>query len=134
MVVSMLRMVLKLGETSTIKDKRKIVLAIKDKLHHRYKLSCAEVDLLDSITFAEIGAALVSNSPQFGEKVLRDAVTLSKPITRLNSMKFKRIMKYIDEKEYTNEQILEHTFSFPYCHRLCFESYVMYRHTRIGQN
>jgi len=75
MVVSMLRMVLKLGETSTIKDKRKIVLAIKDKLHHRYKLSCAEVDLLDSITFAEIGAALVSNSPQFGEKVLRDAVT-----------------------------------------------------------
>ncbi|MEN6297374.1 MAG: DUF503 domain-containing protein [Rectinema sp.] len=74
MVVSMLRMVLKLGEASTIKDKRKVVLAIKDKLHHRYRLSCAEVDLLDSVSFAEIGAALVSNSPQFGEKVLRDAV------------------------------------------------------------
>jgi uncharacterized protein YlxP (DUF503 family) len=75
MVVSMLRMVLRLGEASTIKDKRRVVLAIKEKLQHRYKLSCAEVDLLDSVMFAEIGAALVSNSPQHGETVLRDAVT-----------------------------------------------------------
>lgn len=71
----MLRMVLRLGEASTIKDKRRVVLAIKEKLQHRYKLSCAEVGLLDSVIFAEIGAALVSNSPQHGEKVLRDAVT-----------------------------------------------------------
>jgi len=75
MVVSMLLMVLKLNEASTIKDKRRVVSGIKEKLQHRYKLSCAEVDLLDSLSFAEIGAALVSNSPQFGEKVLRDAVT-----------------------------------------------------------
>jgi len=74
MVVSMLLMVLKLSEGSTIKDKRKVVLGIKDKLYHRYRVSCAEVDLQDSRGFAEIGAALVSNSAEFGEKVLRDAV------------------------------------------------------------
>lgn len=70
----MLRMVLRLNETATIKDKRRVILGIKDKLHHRYRLSCAEVDLQDSLSFAELGAALVSNSPEFGEKVLRDAV------------------------------------------------------------
>lgn len=75
MVVSMLRLVLKLNETSTIKDKRRVVSGIKDRLQHRYRLSCAETDLLDSLVFAEIGAALVSNSAQYGEKVLQDAVT-----------------------------------------------------------
>ncbi len=70
----MLRMVLRLGEASTIKDKRRIVSAIKERVQHRYHVSCAEIDLQDSIAFAELGAALVSNSPQYGEKVLRDAV------------------------------------------------------------
>lgn len=70
----MLLLVLRLGEATTLKDKRRIVSAIKQKLHHRYRLSCAEVDLQDSIGYAELGAALVSNSPEYGDRVLRDAI------------------------------------------------------------
>jgi len=74
MVVSMLLLVLELPETTSLKDKRKVVSGIKHRLHNKFRLSCSEVDLQDSLGFAEIGAALVSNSPVFGEKVLNEAV------------------------------------------------------------
>ncbi len=34
------------------------------------------MDLLDSLSFAEIGAAIVSNSAEFGESVLHKALSL----------------------------------------------------------
>ncbi|MEN6363872.1 MAG: DUF503 domain-containing protein [Rectinema sp.] len=71
----MLLLIVELGEASSLKDKRRTVSAVKEKLRHRYRLSCAEVDLQDSLRFAQIGAALVSNSHDYGEKVLRNAVT-----------------------------------------------------------
>jgi uncharacterized protein YlxP (DUF503 family) len=36
-------------------------------------MSAAEVDLQDSLSFAQIGGALVSNSREFGEKVMNKA-------------------------------------------------------------
>ena len=46
----------------------------KEKLRQKFRVSCAEVDLQDSLGFAELGAAIVSNSRDFGEKVMRKAV------------------------------------------------------------
>lgn len=74
MVVSMLLVILELPETAGIKDKRRVITGIKRRLQTKYRLSCAEVDLQDSLRFAQLGAAIVSNSSEFGEKVLRDAV------------------------------------------------------------
>jgi uncharacterized protein YlxP (DUF503 family) len=39
-------------------------------------MSAAEVDLQDSISFAQIGGAIVSNSKVFGEKVLQKAFNM----------------------------------------------------------
>ena len=71
----MLMLIVELGEAMSLKDKRKVVSGIKSQLKRKFSLSCAEVDLLDSIRFAELGAAIVSNSVPFGEKVLHDAVS-----------------------------------------------------------
>jgi len=76
MVVSMIQMVFEMPDISSIKDKRRIVRSVKDKLHRRFRLSVAEVDLLDSLSFAHIGGALVSNSRTFGESVLRKAFSM----------------------------------------------------------
>jgi uncharacterized protein YlxP (DUF503 family) len=43
------------------------------KLQKRFHVSAAEVDLQDSLSFGQIGAALVSNSREFGESVMRKA-------------------------------------------------------------
>ena len=76
MVVSMLQVVIELPETTSLKDKRRAVSAIKERLRSKFRLSCAEVDLLDSIRFAHLGAALVSNSREFGESVMQKALAL----------------------------------------------------------
>jgi uncharacterized protein YlxP (DUF503 family) len=76
MVVSMLQMILEIPDVSSIKDKRRIVRSVKDKLQRRFRLSAAEVDLQDSLSFAHIGGALVSNSRSFGESVLQKAFAM----------------------------------------------------------
>jgi uncharacterized protein len=76
MVVSMLDIVLELPEITSIKDKRRVVSSVKQRLRTKFRVSCAEVDLLDSLSFAEIGAALVSNSKEFGEKVMHKALAV----------------------------------------------------------
>ncbi|MDR0585912.1 MAG: DUF503 domain-containing protein [Treponema sp.] len=73
MVVSMIQMLFEMPDIGSIKDKRRIVKSIKDRLERRFHLSAAEVDLQDSLTFAQIGGALVSNSRSFGETVLNKA-------------------------------------------------------------
>jgi len=76
MIVSLLRFRLDLEGMTSIKDKRRIVSSLKERLQRKFKLSVAEVDLQDSRSRAEIGAAIVSNSRTFGEKVLQKALAL----------------------------------------------------------
>lgn len=75
MVVSLLQFRLELPPLASIKDKRRIVSSIKEKLRVRFHLAVAEVDLQDSMSLAQIGAAYVSNSRQLGETVMQKALT-----------------------------------------------------------
>ncbi len=70
----MLQVIIEVPESLSLKDKRRVVKSIKDKLRLRFHVSCAETDLQDSLRFAQIGAALVSNSAEFGETVMRKAL------------------------------------------------------------
>jgi len=72
----MIQVVFEIPDVDSIKEKRRIVRSVKDKWQRRFHLSAAEVDLQDSIAFAQIGGALVSNSRVFGESVLRKAFAM----------------------------------------------------------
>lgn len=71
----MIQFIIELPGVGSIKDKRRIVKSLTQRLHQRYRLSASEVDLQDSLSFAQIGAALVSNSRRFGESVLQKAMS-----------------------------------------------------------
>ena len=73
MIVSMIQMIFQIPDVDTIKEKRRIIRSVRDKLQRRFHMSAAEVDLQDSLSFAQIGGALVSNSKVFGESVLNKA-------------------------------------------------------------
>lgn len=73
MIVSMIQLVFEIPDVDNIKEKRRIMRSVKDKLQRRFRMSAAEVDLLDSLSFGHIGAALVSNSKTFGESVMHKA-------------------------------------------------------------
>jgi len=72
----MLVLIIEIPGSSSLKDKRRVVSSVKERLRTKFRVSCAEVDLLDSLAFAEIGAALVSNSRNFGESVLHKALAV----------------------------------------------------------
>ena len=67
----MLQFIVEIPPVTSIKDKRKIVNSLKDRIRNKFKVSVAEVDLLDSLRFTQIGIALVSNSKKYGESVMQ---------------------------------------------------------------
>ena len=73
MIVSMIQLIIEIPDVDSIKEKRRIMRSVKDKLRRRFHMSAAEVDLLDSLSFGHIGGALVSNSRAFGESVMHKA-------------------------------------------------------------
>ena len=76
MIVSMIQLIFEIPDVSSIKEKRKVLNSMKDKLRRRFQMSAAEVDLQDSLAFGQIGGALVSNSRTFGESVMHKALEM----------------------------------------------------------
>jgi uncharacterized protein YlxP (DUF503 family) len=72
----MIQVIFQIPDVDSIKAKRQIVRSVKDKLRRRFHMSVAEVDLQDSLSFAQVGGALVSNSKTFGESVLQKAFAM----------------------------------------------------------
>ena len=76
MIVSMIQIIFELPDIDNIKEKRRVIKSVMEKMRNRFHMSAAEVDLQDSLSFAQIGGALVSNSRTFGETVLRKAFNM----------------------------------------------------------
>ncbi|WP_461246121.1 DUF503 domain-containing protein [Treponema sp. R6D11] len=89
MIVSMIQIIFEIPGTANIKEKRRVIKSVLEKMRKRYHLSAAEVDLNDSLSFAQIGGALVSNSKTFGETVLQKAFDMIEKEThvRIQDMK-----------------------------------------------
>ena len=73
MIVSMIKIIFEIPDVGNIKEKRRVIKSVIEKLRHRFHMSAAEVDMQDSLSFAQIGGAIVSNSKVFGETVLQKA-------------------------------------------------------------
>ena len=69
----MIQVIFEIPDVDSIKEKRRVIRSMKDKLQRRFHMSAAEVDLQDSLSFGQIGGALVSNSKTFGETVMYKA-------------------------------------------------------------
>jgi uncharacterized protein len=71
MVVSMIQFIIEIPDAMSLKDKRRVVKSLKERIGRRFNVSVAEVDLHDSMCFSQIGAAHVSNSGKLGEKIMQ---------------------------------------------------------------
>ena len=61
MVVGIVQFTLTIPNAMTLKDKRRAIKSLKDRLSHRFNISVAEVDALDAMRTAIIGVSMVSN-------------------------------------------------------------------------
>ena len=71
MFVGIVRIQLHLPESRSLKDKRSVVRALKDRIRSRIRASVAEVDHHDLWQRASIGAAVVSGEHREVERMLQ---------------------------------------------------------------
>jgi uncharacterized protein YlxP (DUF503 family) len=70
MVVGVMRWELSLPGCSSLKEKRMVVRSLKDRIHHRFKVSVAETDHQDVWTRAQLAVAVVSGDAGHANEVL----------------------------------------------------------------
>jgi len=74
MFVGILQFELLVRGSGSLKDKRRVVKSVKDRLHREHQVSVAEVGALEDHTLAIMGLAVVTNSAKYANDVL-DHVT-----------------------------------------------------------
>lgn len=88
MVVGVLRVRLSLFEARSLKDKRRVIKSLKDRLGARHNVSIAEVDDLDHRQAATLGLAMVANQTRFIESALHKIVDEIRSDTRASLLDY----------------------------------------------
>jgi hypothetical protein len=85
MIVGTLKLRLMIRESRSLKEKRRIVNSMKDRIRNSFNVSVAEVDSQDSHQQATLGVALVTNERRFAQEVLSQVVNLARshPVAQL---------------------------------------------------
>jgi len=76
MAVGTLRIRLVIRGARSLKDKRRAVKSIKDRVRHKFNASIAEVGRLDSYQTALLGVAVVANDRDYLDSVLSQIINL----------------------------------------------------------
>ena len=64
----------------TLKDKRRVIKSLKDRMANKYNISVAEVDHNDSIRTSVLGVAMVANDSVFLDSALSGIVDFVRKI------------------------------------------------------
>ena len=70
MVVGVLQVELAIPGSASLKDKRRVVRSVKDRLHREHQVSVAETAAHDSLTTAVLGIAVASRDGRRAGEVL----------------------------------------------------------------
>lgn len=76
MVIGLCTVELFIPESQSLKDKRQVLLSLKDRLRGKFNLSVAEVEGQDLWQKAVLGMACVSNEGTHVNRVLEQALNL----------------------------------------------------------
>ena len=74
-VVGIITVRLAIYHATSLKDKRRVVKSLKDRIRRRFNVSIAE-DALDSAQRAVLTAAIVANETRFVERCLQQVLNL----------------------------------------------------------
>ncbi|HKC92612.1 MAG TPA: DUF503 domain-containing protein [Nitrospira sp.] len=75
-IVGLCTVELFLADSQSLKDKRQVLLSLKDRLQHKFNLSVAEVDGQDLWQKAVLALACVANDGRHVNQVLDQALNL----------------------------------------------------------
>jgi uncharacterized protein len=74
MTIGVLQLELSIGDAMSLKDKRRVVKSLKDRIAHGHNVSIAEVGALDEHRRSILGIAMVANDRAYVEGALSKLV------------------------------------------------------------
>ena len=84
MKVGVLRLQVSVFDAMTLKDKRRVIKSLKDRLGNKFNVSVAEVDHNDSVRTSVLGVAMVANDRRFVESALSGIVDFVRKVPQLS--------------------------------------------------
>jgi hypothetical protein len=84
MVIGVLQLELGVGDAMSLKDKRRVIKSLKDRLAHAHNISIAEVGALNEHRRAILGLAMVSNDKSYVEGALSKLVDFVRGVPQVD--------------------------------------------------
>ena len=84
MHVGVLQLELSIGDAMSLKDKRRVILSLKDRIAHGHNVSVAEVGALDEHRRSILGVAMVSNDARHVEGALSKLVDFVRSVRNVD--------------------------------------------------
>jgi len=82
--IGVLQLELSVTDAMSLKDKRRVILSIKDRIRHAHNVSIAEVGALDEHRRSILGIAMVGNDKQYVEGGLSKLVDLVRMVSQVS--------------------------------------------------
>ena len=84
MHVGVLQIEVAIPDAFSLKDKRRVIKSLKDRIAHGHNVSIAEVGALDEHRRCMLGMAMVSNDSRYVEGALSKLVDFVKMVPQVN--------------------------------------------------
>jgi hypothetical protein len=88
MIVGVLQLELYIGDAMSLKDKRRVVKSLKDRIAHRHNVSVAEVGALDQHRRSILAVAMVSNDSGYVEGALSKLVDFVRTVSKAELVEY----------------------------------------------
>jgi len=88
MTIGVLQIEISVTDAMSLKDKRRVVKSIKDRIAHAHNVSIAEVGALDEHRRAIIGMAMVGNDGQYIEGALSKLVDFVRSVPQTSLLDY----------------------------------------------
>ncbi|OHB84879.1 MAG: hypothetical protein A3J73_02855 [Planctomycetes bacterium RIFCSPHIGHO2_02_FULL_38_41] len=80
-VVGVLNVRLVIRSANTLKDKRRIIKGLKDRIKNSFNVSISETGALDNCQYSKLGIAMVGNDTNYVQSVLSGLINLFHRLT-----------------------------------------------------
>ena len=84
MIVGVLSMQVSVFDAMSLKDKRRVIKSLKDRIANKFNVSIAEVGYNDSMRTAMLGVTMVANESRFVESSLSTVVEFVRRTPKLS--------------------------------------------------
>jgi hypothetical protein len=89
MTIGVLQVEISITDAMSLKDKRRVVKSIKDRIAHGHNVSIAEVGALDEHRRSILGIAMVGNDGQYIEGALSKLVDFVRMVPQVSLLDYR---------------------------------------------